>query len=138
MRDNAGENVSKRINAFFKSKGVKNYFSTPNEQWQDGLSEASIKSVLMLTKAEMAQSCMAGRFWFSASTHAKNCRNVTYKQRIGTTPHAKLYGTNADFSKFRPPDAEHICISTKNDVNLESTHQGQSKQFISDWPPTAI
>jgi hypothetical protein len=66
------------------------------------LSEASIKSILLLTKTEMTESGMAGRFWFSASIHAKNCRNVTYKQRIGTTPHAKMYGTKADVSKFRP------------------------------------
>jgi hypothetical protein len=36
MRDNAGENVSRKINTFFTSKGVKNYFGTPTEQWQDG------------------------------------------------------------------------------------------------------
>ena len=60
MRDNAGEYVSMKINAFFTSKGVKIYFSTPHEQWQDGLSEASFKSVLMLTKAEIAESGMAG------------------------------------------------------------------------------
>ena len=55
-----------------------------------------------MTKAEMAESGMAGRFWFSASIHGKNCRNVTFKQRLGTTPHAKMYGEKADVSKFRP------------------------------------
>ena len=114
MRDNAGENVSKKINAFFTSKGVKNCFPTPHEQWQDGLFVASIKSVLMLTKAEMAESGMAGRFWFSASNHAKNCRNVTYKQRIGTTPHAKMYGTKADVSKF-------ICASQEGKARVWET-----------------
>ena len=39
---------------------------------------------------------------FSASTHGKSCRNVTFKQRLGTTPHAKIYGEKADVSKFRP------------------------------------
>jgi hypothetical protein len=102
MRDNAGENTSLKIKAFFTGKGVKNYFSTPHEQWQDGLSEASIRSVLLLTKTEMAESGLAGRFWFSAATHAKNCRNVTFKQRLGTSPHAKMYGEKADVSKFRP------------------------------------
>jgi hypothetical protein len=37
MRDNAGENTSKEIVDFFESVGVKNYFSTPHEQWQNGL-----------------------------------------------------------------------------------------------------
>ena len=39
---------------------------------------------------------------FSASTHCKSYRNVTFKQRLGTTPHAKIYGEKADVSKFRP------------------------------------
>jgi hypothetical protein len=29
LRDNAGENISREIKAFFTSKGVKNCFSTP-------------------------------------------------------------------------------------------------------------
>ena len=102
MRDTTGETVSRKINAFFNSKDVKNHFSTQYEQWQDGLSEASIKSVLLLTKAEMAESGMAGRFWFSVSIHGNNCKNVTFKQRLGTTPHAKMYGEKADISIFRP------------------------------------
>ncbi len=32
----------------------------------------------------------------------KSCQNVTFKQRLGTTPHVKMYGTKADVSKFRP------------------------------------
>ena len=45
---------------------------------------------------------MAGRFWFSATIHAKNCRNATYKKRVGTTPHAKIFGSKKDVSKFKP------------------------------------
>ncbi len=48
----------------------------------------------------MAESGLAGRFCFSASAHTKNCRNVTFKHRLGTTP--QTYGKKADFSKFRP------------------------------------
>ena len=35
MRDNGGENSSKKIKQFFTLKGVKNYFSTAFEPWQD-------------------------------------------------------------------------------------------------------
>ena len=35
MRDNGGENTSKELNDFFTENGVKNYFSTPYEQWQN-------------------------------------------------------------------------------------------------------
>ncbi len=47
MRDNAGENKSQEIVDFFESVGVKNYFSTAHEQWQNGLAEAAINSIMM-------------------------------------------------------------------------------------------
>ncbi len=104
MRDFAGENMSHEIQEFFTDKGVrvKSYFSTPYEPWQDGLGEAGIKSVLLLARTDMAESCLAGRYWFSAVNHGNNCRNVTFKYRLGTTPYALLYGMKKDGSKFRP------------------------------------
>ena len=48
VRDNAGENTSKELNDYFTERGIKNYFSTPYEQWQNGLAEASVNSVPML------------------------------------------------------------------------------------------
>jgi len=102
MRDFAGENMSHEIQEFFTDKGVKSYFSTPYEPWQDGLGEAGIKSVLLLARTEMAESGLAGRYWFSAVNHGKNCLNVTFKYRLGTTPYARLYGMKKDVSKFRP------------------------------------
>jgi hypothetical protein len=36
MRDNAGENKSKEIVDFLESHGIKNRYSTPYEQWQNG------------------------------------------------------------------------------------------------------
>ena len=50
----------------------------------------------------MAESGMGGQFWFSATMNGVNCRNATYKKRLGTTPHEKVYGTKKDVSKFRP------------------------------------
>jgi hypothetical protein len=102
IRDFAGENLSHEIQEFFTDKGVKSYFSTPYEPWQDGLGEAGIKSVLLLATTEMAESGLAGRHWFSTVNHGKNCRNVTFKYRLGTTPYARLYGMKKDVSKFRP------------------------------------
>ncbi len=37
VRDNAGENTSKELNDYFTEYGVKNYFSTPYQQWQNSL-----------------------------------------------------------------------------------------------------
>jgi hypothetical protein len=105
MQDNAGANSSKEINKFSTLKGVMNYFSIPYEQWQNGLCNSSIKYLLMLTKTELAESCLARRFWFShfsATIHVKNCRNATFKKRVGTTQHAKIFGRKKDVSKFKP------------------------------------
>ena len=52
MRDNAGENKSKVLADYFTSMGVENYYSTAYEPWQDGLAEASVKSVMMLLNVE--------------------------------------------------------------------------------------
>jgi len=80
MRDNAGENKSKEISEYFTSKGVANRYSTAYEQHQDGLAESGIKSVLLLARSGMAESGLAGKYWFCAATCGKDCRNVTYKE----------------------------------------------------------
>jgi hypothetical protein len=91
MRDFAGENISHEIQEFFTYKGVKSYFSTLYKPWHDGLGEAGIKLVLVLARTEMAESGLAGRYWFSAVNHGKNCQNITFKYRLDTTPYARLY-----------------------------------------------
>jgi hypothetical protein len=50
MRDNAGENKSQEIVDFFKSMGIKSYHSTAHEQWQNGLPESAINSIMMISK----------------------------------------------------------------------------------------
>jgi hypothetical protein len=102
VRDNAGENTSKELNDHFTEHGVKNYFSTPYEQWHNGLAEAFVNSVTMLARMVMAESGLRGQFWFSATMHGVNCRYATYKERLGTTPHEKLYGKKKNVSQFRP------------------------------------
>jgi hypothetical protein len=34
--DNVGENKSQEIKDFFESKGIRNHFGSPREQWQNG------------------------------------------------------------------------------------------------------
>ena len=79
VRDNAGENTSKELNDYFTQRGSTNYFSTPYEQWQNGLAEASVNSVTILGRTVMDESGLGGQFWFSATMHAVNRRNATYK-----------------------------------------------------------
>ncbi len=101
VRDKAGENTSKELNDYFTKCGVKNDFSTSYEQWQNGLAEASVGSVTMLGNSVMAESGLGGPFWFCASTHGLNCRNVTFKERLGTTPHERMSGVKKDVSNLR-------------------------------------
>ena len=50
----------------------------------------------------MAESGMGGPLWFSSGNHCLNSRNATFKRRLGTTPHEKIFGVKKDVSKFRP------------------------------------
>ncbi len=70
-------------------------------QWQN-MAESSIKSIMLLAKPEMAESGLAGRFWYRATDFGRACGNATYKQLLGTTPHAKIFGVKKDVVKFRP------------------------------------
>ena len=102
FRGKAGENTSKEVNDYVTERGIKNCFSTPYDQWLNSLAEASVNSVTMLERTVMAESGLSGQFWFSATMHGVNCRNATYKERLGTTPHEKLYGKKKYLSRFRP------------------------------------
>ncbi len=77
MRDNADENQSQEIIDFFESVGVKNYFSTAHEQWQKGLAESAINSVMMAAKTIMVEYGLGGQFWFRAALAARDARNAT-------------------------------------------------------------
>ena len=90
VRDNSGGNTSKEINDFFTENGVKNYFSTPYEQWQNGLAESLVGSTTILGRTVMAES--GGPLWYSVGNHGLNSRNATFKRRLGTTPHEKIFG----------------------------------------------
>ncbi len=48
IRDNAGENKSQESIDFFESMGIKNHYSTAHEQWQNGLPETAINSIMMI------------------------------------------------------------------------------------------
>ena len=49
----------------------------------------------------MAESGLGGPLWFSAVTDRVNCRNATFKKRIGTTPRKNIFGVKKDVSKSR-------------------------------------
>ena len=101
IRDNAGEFRSKDINEFVESIGAKNYFSIAYEQWQNGLAESSINSLMTLARAQLAESGLSGRFWFRALSCSTDARNATYHERTKTTPFRAIYGRKQNLSKFR-------------------------------------
>ena len=89
MRDNACEYKSEEIMQFLDSKGIRSHFNTPKEQWQNELAESTINSIMLVARTVMVDSGLGGRFWFRvrAATAGKDARNVTFKERIGMTPH---------------------------------------------------
>jgi hypothetical protein len=101
MRDNAGENKSQAIIDFFESVGVKNYFSTSHEQWQNALPEVAINSIMMISRTVMVESGLGGRFWFKSALAAVESRNPTYKERKGTTPWRRMHRERRYISRFR-------------------------------------
>jgi len=101
IRDNVAELKSKDLIDHLESLGLKNYYSVPYEQWQNGLFESSIKSLNLLVRPQMAESGMTGMFWFRALVSSRDARNVTYHERIKTTPHMLVYGEPKNLSKFR-------------------------------------
>ncbi len=46
---------------------------------------------MRLARTVMAESGLGGRFLFKAALAGKDARNVTYKQRLGQTPHSCIY-----------------------------------------------
>jgi hypothetical protein len=106
MRDNAGERKSHDIFVFFESLGVKNYFSTAHEQWQNGLQESAINSIVTLSRTIMAESGLGGRFWFKSALAGCDARKATYKERIRTIPWKLMHGILRDVSKSVHLDVE--------------------------------
>ena len=77
--------------------GARNHFSTSHEHCQNGLAEAAIiimpiNSVMRFSRTMMAESGLGGGFWFKAACAGKDASNVTYKQRLGSTPYTCMYG----------------------------------------------
>ena len=99
LRDNSGEITSKELNDFFMENGVKNYFNTLYEQWQNGLAESDRFNHY---PGQNSNGKVQARrpMWFSAVIHAVNCRNGKFKKRLGTTPREKVFGVKKDVSKF--------------------------------------
>ena len=125
MRDNTGENKSKEIMEFFYSVGVRNHFSTSHEQWQNGLDEAAINSIMRLARTVIAESGLGERFWFKATCAGKDARNVTYKQRLGSMPYTCMLVKSRPFQDSAHSDAWPGSTSTRKGGRRESIHPGR-------------
>jgi hypothetical protein len=68
---------------FIQSTGARNHSSSSYEQWQNGLAESAINSIMRLAFTVMADSGLGGGSWFKAALAGKDARNFTKKQRLG-------------------------------------------------------
>ncbi len=101
MRYNAGENKSQEFQEFFESVGVRNHFSMPKEQWQNGAAESTINSIMLIASTVMAESGLGGQFWFKAAAAGTDVRNASFKAHIKASPHQALFRAPKDVSRFR-------------------------------------
>jgi hypothetical protein len=83
IRDHAVENKSREVIEFFESKGIKSYFSTPYEQWQNGHGNSLINSFMTLALSVIVEWGLGGQFRFSSAMVAKDAHNVMYKDGQG-------------------------------------------------------
>ncbi len=131
MRDNAGENKSQEIVEFFESMGIKNYYSTEHEQWQNGLPEARINAIMMVSRTILLESGLGCRFLFKSAMEGCDARNVTHKERIGPIPWRLMHGENM-YPDFAHSFAGHGFISTKKEQKTENIRCGQLRQSTLD------
>jgi hypothetical protein len=54
--------------------------------------ESAITSIMMISRNIMVESELGGRFWFKSAMTGCEARNVTHKERIGTTPWRLMRG----------------------------------------------
>ncbi len=103
VRDNSGENTPKELNDFLAENGVKNYFSTPYEQWQNGLAESLVVWLCNHAgKDRNGRIGTRGRILVQRNSEWCELQEMTYKERLRTTPFEKTYGVKKNVSKFRP------------------------------------
>jgi hypothetical protein len=134
MQVNAGENKSQDIINFFESVGVKNYFSTQNEQWQNGLPETAINSIMLIARTVMVESRLGGRFWFTAALAIFAHLGIPFSRiwvqvmnifECQTTRERKTRAIEAINLGFKPNAScyllfipEKNCLMTSNQVKL--------------------
>ncbi len=109
MGDNAGENKSLGIIDYFGFVGVKNYFSTPQEQWYNGLAESAINSIMMVSRTIIADSRLGRRFWYKPAVAGCHARNASNKEHIRNNPWRLMRGE-------KHSDAGHGFTSFQKEV----------------------
>ncbi len=108
---------------------MNNYVSTAHEQWQNGLAEAEIDSIMMAARTIMVESGLSGRFCFKAELAACDDSNATYKERISTTPWRRMHDEMQDVSRF----SAFVCrawIYLNSDRQEKSKHTARAVEAI--------
>jgi hypothetical protein len=79
----------------------------------------------MLGKARMAESGLGRQYWFCSTQNGVNCRNVTFKERLGTTP----YGIKKDVSRFKPSGCR-VYMPLNKDQRDKGRHAPKAVEVI--------
>ena len=93
---------------------------------------------MRLARTVMAESGLGGRFWFKAACAGKDARNVTYKQRLGSTPYTCMYGDVKDVSRFRAFGCRaYVYLNAERRENGKHTPRALEAIFLGFEPNTS-
>jgi hypothetical protein len=95
-------------------------------------SESAINSIMMISRTIMVESGLGSRFWFKSAMTGCEARNVTHKERIGTTPWRLMHGNKRMYPDFAHSLGGHGFISTKKEEKTGNIRSGQWRQSTLD------
>ena len=122
-RDNAGENVSRVLEAWLRDKGIRSEKSTPHEPWQNGKAENHIKVLLNIARTNMVASGLSDKYWARAITYAADISNIQYRADLKKSPFEALHEQIPNLSHFQPFGVEcwvYVRPEQRNDRKFDA------------------
>ena len=101
--DNGGEYISKELESYLVSKGIKHELSAPYCPAQNGVAERINRTLVESARTMMALAGLPEQYWAEAVNTAAYIRNcvITRSIKKRKTPYEKWYGRKPDLSHLR-------------------------------------
>lgn len=147
--DNGGEFIKEEFKAFCTEQGIRQQFSNPYSQHQNGVAEAAVGKLVKYMRGHMTQSNLDPQYWGFAVRHAVDVGNLLPHRSIdddipilrrGIKPYLDMlcpFGSSATVY-FESKHREHgkLSASGKNGIFLGLGLTDGSKGYIVHSPNT--